>query len=360
MEVKNERNSNIEILRIIAIVMIIINHYFWHGIQNGNLSFINTIFSNCLKLGDIGVIIFILIFGYHYDKNKLRLNKVLNLLLEVLFYSISIYLILSLTKLVPFSIKELIKYIFPICFNKYWFMTVYLIIYILSPYLYKFIESLKRKEFLTFLITILITWSFIPTIFGLFGINSMYASALTDLFLIYFIGAYLKKYPDNIFNKNYSKMKGLIISLSLILIISVILLSLNKFTFIKTEPYYFLIRKSPIAILFAVSLFTYFNSKKVYKNAKINKIASLSLGIYLIHDHEAFRSILFKTLKVPSFAKSNFMLIHLIGCVLIIYCLSGLIEYLRQFIVKKYVTKNVEKAAFRIKLKFDKLNKLSN
>ena len=100
MEKRETRNSNIEILRIIAIIMIIISHYCIQVINedmpatNNTFSITNKIICDSLTLGDIGVDIFIIIFGFFYDKNKLRLNKIINLILQVLFYSLGIYIIL--------------------------------------------------------------------------------------------------------------------------------------------------------------------------------------------------------------------------------------------------------------------------
>ena len=50
-----------------------------------------------------------------------------------------------------FSIKLLIKSLFPITFKEYWFMTTYIVLYIFTPYLNKLINSMTKKENTIFL-----------------------------------------------------------------------------------------------------------------------------------------------------------------------------------------------------------------
>ena len=162
--VKKSRNSNIEILRIIAILMIIFSHYSVHCASEYLTTFsFNKIFCETLELGNLGVIIFILIFGYYYDTNKLRLNKFLNLVIPVIFYSVVLYLCFNKLD------YHIIPCFFPVLFRRYWYVTAYIVLYLFSPYLSKFIESLTRSNFKKFLITIFLVWQIIPWAFSFIG-----------------------------------------------------------------------------------------------------------------------------------------------------------------------------------------------
>ena len=92
---KVNRKSNFELLRIIAMILIIAHHFSLHGgfrvVQSKPL--INRIWILWLQLGGkIGVNIFVLISGYFLVSSPaFKLKKVLKLWLQLFFYSIVIY-----------------------------------------------------------------------------------------------------------------------------------------------------------------------------------------------------------------------------------------------------------------------------
>jgi surface polysaccharide O-acyltransferase-like enzyme len=92
-----KRNSSIELLRIISILMVIISHYSVHnGVDNSLLPLsVNRILLESFSLGNIGVMLFVMITGYFMsvNKNGLGISKLLTLYLQVLFYSFGLYLL---------------------------------------------------------------------------------------------------------------------------------------------------------------------------------------------------------------------------------------------------------------------------
>ena len=148
---KKERNSNIELLRIVSIILIVISHYVVHGIGIENLNAmplsITKVFLQALVLGNLGTILFVLISGYYLINSKeIKLKKIIKLILQVVFYSSVIYIVLVLLHKEPFTFKNLIIAFFPITFKTYWFATAYIILYIFHPFINRFLNSLKQKE----------------------------------------------------------------------------------------------------------------------------------------------------------------------------------------------------------------------
>ena len=101
---KTERASNFELLRIIAMLMIVAAHYAGHGIRHvlypstgtiwltGNL--INRAFTSFLiPGGKIGVGIFFALTGYFMIDKEYKLQRLFNLILEVYFYSLLMLII---------------------------------------------------------------------------------------------------------------------------------------------------------------------------------------------------------------------------------------------------------------------------
>lgn len=67
--------------------------------------------------------------------SKITLKKIIKLWLPIFFWSLILYLIMGKVTSNPFTIKSLIKSIFPIVFAQYWFMTAYFFMYLLIPIL---------------------------------------------------------------------------------------------------------------------------------------------------------------------------------------------------------------------------------
>ena len=96
---KGQRNSNLEILRIISMLFIISYHFSIHGF--GEVNFVISNMNNYVIyffgiLGKIGVDIFILISAYFMINSKFNLKKLFVLGGEVYFYSLAALIIFSL------------------------------------------------------------------------------------------------------------------------------------------------------------------------------------------------------------------------------------------------------------------------
>lgn len=97
------------------------------------------------------------------------------------FFSTIIYILCILLGYTDFTFVSFIKSLFAVFFEQYWFVSLYFIMYILSPYLNRLIDHLNKKEhFNLLLILVLITtvWQFIYPIANI-GVASGYG-------LIYF------------------------------------------------------------------------------------------------------------------------------------------------------------------------------
>ena len=160
-----KRNSNIELLRIISMIMIILGHCNTYGnfdMQNIN-GFFNKFIIGNTYLGNLGVIIFIVTTGYFMIKKEIQLKKIILFELQVLFYSIGIYVLFSTVDLLNYDLKELIKCFFPILTEQYWFFSVYIIFYLFIPYINKLILSLTKKELNKYIFLLIIFIYIIPT-----------------------------------------------------------------------------------------------------------------------------------------------------------------------------------------------------
>ncbi len=291
----SNRNSSIELLKIISIFMIVLSHSvpLWSiEIQEGlidlnlaSLDIQNMILVFFKYLGQIGNAIFIICSSYFLlDNNKINAKKVLYIMADVFFISIA-FLIVFLLLGYNLSSKELIKQIFPTTFKNNWFVTVYLIFYIIHPLLNIIIEKLNKKSLLQICMFIVIYYFCIQFIFE----PTTNYQDIVGFVLIYFIVAYLKN-----FLRNYSlnkKLNIIVLLISCIAFISFIILENFigcKIKMLSDNILRFATLMNPLVIIISISLFNLFVNKN-YNNLKINYISSLSLLIYLIHENALVR-----------------------------------------------------------------------
>ena len=361
-----ERNSSIELLRIISILMVVISHYSVHnGIDNSMIPLgINRFLLESFSLGNIGVILFVMITGYFMsgNRNGIKINKLLILYMQVLFYSLIVYLIFVLFGYEIFSIKSLIKYMMPFTFNQYWFFTTYIILYLLSPYINKLLDVLSRKDNLKLIGLFLLLFSVLPTL----TLRNFYGNELLQFILFYFLGAYFKKYANNIFSKN-KKYNYFMFVISLLLLFgSVIIIDLIqvRFDFSIISSTYFFNRNSILAIFFSVSLFNIFVNKKSFCSNKINTISSCVFGIYLLSDHNIVRKFLWiDLLKNKDYVLENEFLLHFLISIIFVCIACFVVEYIRKNTIEKIILKFLKSnlfVSFSIRLKNLFINILKN
>lgn len=143
------RKSNIELLRILCMLMIVSEHlasYHNKGtIDNQDLVFTDIIRNFCT----CSVNSFVLISGYFGIKFKLP--RLLDICNKAWFYSV-LGLIISIWMGVhAFAPRTDFLDFFPVLSRRYWFITVYVVLYLLSPFINGFVDSLSKDKLFKFL-----------------------------------------------------------------------------------------------------------------------------------------------------------------------------------------------------------------
>lgn len=340
---KKMRNSSLELLRIIAMIIIIMHHFGIHGVfhlldksQNilivDNLSW-QIIFTQIVSWGgNVGNSIFILITGYFMINKNINMKKIILLLFSMFLYSWIIELIYIYVLDGSYSFKMIIKETIPIYFGSNWFVSCYIIFSFFIPFINKFLKSINKKEYIMFIFLVFIFYSFLPS----FKFNTFMNSGFIFFGLVYSIGGYLKlyfiKYLQNVYNKRYIKLFLIQIFIIIVMIIfsDVMAIIFSKNILIKLYKPFVNILSIPIAI----TLFLYFLTIKPIYNKNINIISSTILGIYLIHDNDLMRKIIWDYI-FPNleYINSNFYIIFFIIKILLVFLICSFIEFLR----KKYI-----------------------
>lgn len=342
-----KRNSNIELLRIISILLIICFHYVYKSGYVYSYLNIHTFFIKSMWfLGELGVNLFILITGYHLSKTKASVKKLILFCLEVLFYNFLLYgLDILFGNNQVDTLKEKILLFFPVITQKYWFVTAYILVYILSPFYNILINSFSKRIYQKFLIVNILLWSIIPTIFGIFYNTSesvLYYNRFIWLTFMYFVGAYIRKFDIKFFASKKRSLITFIITY-LTMLFSILLIYNSRKDLIPlgtSEIAYFWTPNNILMLILSISMFKLFTNLKVKNDILINKVASTTLGIYLLHDG-SFTNYMWKNIfrTNVNIYKPTFW-IYMLAAAIYIFLVGVLIDFIRQAI-EKYIIKKL-------------------
>ena len=351
-----KREYQLDLLRILSMLGIVGLHILYQG---GALRFVTPYSVNYYLCWIIEIIlmssvnIFALLTGYLYiTKNSLKTKSIINLIATVLFYCISITLLFICLKS-DLKVKDIIIGFFPPIAGKYWYITSYIFLFFMIPYLNKFINSISQKQFKK-LLSILFILLTVVTTFGLkdyFKIGNGYSPFW--LIYMYMIGAYIKINKPTI--KTNKCLILLTINIFIIMLSKVAISLITKYlTGNEVMSDIFIQYNSPFILVNSILIFIIFNKIKPSKKENINKliitISSLMFGIYIIHSHYFFFDFILKdiSLNIPN----KYLTIYSFGMILLIFVICGIIEFIRTKIFKFLKIDNILEKMSNI---FDKL-----
>ena len=115
---KTERESGIELLRIVAIIFIVLYHSVALPVMTDSYyeSVLRTL---AYQNGKLGVNIFIIISAYFMIDKHITIKHILKIYLHALFYSLLFYFFSVQKGLIAFDFKQFVTFLFPIYFCKW-------------------------------------------------------------------------------------------------------------------------------------------------------------------------------------------------------------------------------------------------
>lgn len=339
MEAVKKRDSNIELFRIIAMLLIVAHHY----VVNSGITQIiaeppytwHTYFLYLFGMwGKIGINCFVLITGYFMCTADISLRKFLRLLLEIWFYNIVIYAAFVISGYEPVSFSGIYAALLPLASVEKNFATCFLIYYLLIPYLNILIQHCTQKQHMTLLAICLLFFvvlDHLPQYYYLFNYVEWFC-------ILHIIASYIRFYgPKQISSKHVGGLilGGIVLAMGSV-VFQLVLKALGSPLGIGGPYFWVEDSNALIAVISSLMLFMGFKHIKISYHKWINVIASSMFGVLLIHaNSDAMRRWLWvDTCHNTDWIYSAYLPLHAVGCTLAVFLACILIDRIRMFLVK--------------------------
>lgn len=296
---KTQRSSNLELLRILCMLLIIGDHLTGQG-GIADYTTLPSSFAFCLiGCGSrIACSVFILIGGWFLCEQPYKTRRPLSLWLSLWLYTVPVTLLCRLAGL-DVSLGALRWAAFPASTRQLWFISDYLLLLLCVPLLNRVLRGLPRTAHRGLLAVLAVPMIFYPTLFGENGI----VSDTAWMFLYeYLLAAYLRRYPENrLARLLQNRAAALTLGLGLPLVNTAIraVLETRGLTDGKAFQYVAYYRTALGALpnlLAALALFYLFKNLDLGCVRWVNALSGTTLGVYILHQVPAFRNFLWNGL----------------------------------------------------------------
>lgn len=345
-ETMKKREANFELLRIIAMMMIITLHYLDKGgilvPLSEDRSAVNLTAWAIEALAICSVNCYVLISGYFLAESGWRAGRVAELLCEILFYSLLVPLIMiALGALDPHSIGhyDIFGWIFPIGTEAYWFMSAYVIMYILAPLLAAGAHALTKEQLKCAVILLILFESAEKTVLPVKLATDRMGYDFGWFICLFLTAVYIRLYGIRFMENKRTALAVYLLSALGIWAVSTgaSVLASKDIKCMKVYagmPYSY---NYLLCLTEAVGLFYMFKNMKVKENTAadaVRAIAPLTLGVYLLHEHTLIREQWPVWLNVSARSGKWSFIPYMLLCIVIVFAVGVLVDYIRELIFR--------------------------
>lgn len=282
---QSRRDSNMELLRIVAMLLVMIVHADFRALQIPSVTdFYDDTYRTVMRLfieslSIICVNTFVLLSGWFGI--RFRFERMFEFLFQVCFFSILGIGIATLTA--PNEVVSLrgVASFLLLGDKDYWFVKCYLLMYLFAPVMNSFVEHCSERQFRIFLLCF---YAF-QTVYGFVGGAEWFKLGYSGLSFmgLYLLARYIRLYPNRFTSLN--KRWDMVVYFSFVVVmtlLSVAVLAAGQNPKIIGRIYAY---TSPLVIVPSVYFLLFFSKIKLSYNKVINWVAASCFAIYLVHSN---------------------------------------------------------------------------
>ena len=329
-----KREPNFEVMRTVAMFFIVVYHCLTHGIGDdygfsvsNPATLSNLLFSDFLLVfSSIAVNLYVMVSGYFLVDLNFKMSRIVRTWTYACFYSCVIMILFMSLQIVPFSIVALGKSFFPISTDAYWFVTQYIGLLILSPFLAILVRQLSHKQYLWLLTGgAFICLALIPDFPLAKRFHVAHGNSVWSFAYLFLVAGYIKHYQKRI------PMGWL---LSAALIVTLLTMGCEIFFGYRNDSIHlFWFNYNGIPFVLSVIVFLIIRQMQISESGIwkiLVKLAPYTFGVYLIHDQLMMRGWLWNTASLTSVSDHWTYPFIVVGLCCLIFIVAAFIEAIRK------------------------------
>ena len=339
---KKERMANLEVLRCVAMLMVVVLHYLGKGgllpDLTAPLSAQDTVAWLLEAFCIVAVNVYMMISGYFLCESSFKLSRLLSLWLQLWLYSVGIGVLAAVTGIVPaaeVSTHYYLTLLFPVSMGHYWFLTAYLFLYVLLPLVGMGLRLLTKKQFQVALVLLLFTFCLLKSVLPFRLEEDSKGYDCIWYLCVFCMAAYLRRFGIPMLQK---KSRALLLYLIGVfgtfgeaMLLHLFYLRTGSLELILKIPYEY---NHIFPFLASVGLFCLFLDSRVQGRigSVAVKIAPYTLGVYLLHENLGVRYAWQPWLGADRINGVLSLLLWTVMAVIMVFVLGIFVDFVRKMI----------------------------
>lgn len=342
---RSGRMANLELLRCIAMMMVVVLHFLGKGdllpaLDSRNMEAVGyaawLLESFCI----VAVNVYMMISGYFLCTSSFKLSRLVSLWLQIEFYSIIFGLTGALSGILtktPFDTHYILTLIFPVSMDHYWFLTAYIFLYLLLPFIGKAVKQMSRQQLQWSVILLFSVFCLLKSILPLRLETDQMGYDCIWYLCVFLAAAYMRR-----FGVPFLERKGRGLCLYVICCLAVFAGTMGlRAVYLKTGSLKLMLKmfleyNHLFPFLAAAGLFAAFKALRVPDRAAalVTRISPYTLGVYLLHENIGFRYSWQRWFGAAEAASVWSLLCRTLSAVIVIFCCGILIDMLRDALMR--------------------------
>jgi len=335
---KAPRSSNLELYRIICMLMIVAHHYVTNSGLTGADEPLMTDFSSRSAFlfifgawGKTGINCFMMITGYFMCTSKITFRKFLKLLTQIYFFRIFLFALFLSTGYETMSTMRLVKLLMPFWELEHGFIPCFMVFFLTIPFWTMLVQNMTKRQHEMLLILLFGCYTLLGSV-PTFKVSFNY---ITWFGVIFLMASYIRLYPVKLFERR--ALWGWL-SLVFVTFASLTIVLLQRY--LGAGMFFMSDCNKLFAVVVAVTSFLWFKNMNIKYSKIINAFGAGTFGVLLIHaNSSAMRTWLWKdTVDVVGHYTLPLgqLVLFSIGVVLAIFIVCNLIDQLRIATLEKW------------------------
>lgn len=342
---KNARMANLELLRCIAMMMVVGLHYLGKGgllgdMTAGSLALREIVAWILESFCIVAVNVYMLISGYFLSTSSFKVSRLVKLWLQLWFYSVGIGLLAALTGILPteeFDIHYLLTLVFPVSMDHYWFMTAYIFLYLLLPLIGLAVRKMTRTQMQLTLGGLLLVFCILKSILPFRMEMDGRGYDCLWYVCVFLTAAYIRRFGLHILQKKWQSICLYVVGS---LAIFAETMCLHQ-VYLKTGSLELIMKVATeynhvFPFLASVGLFMTFLMTNVSGGiAKhVNRIAPYTLGVYLLHENIGVRYAWQNWVGADKINSVPGLIVGTLIAVVVVFVVGILVDFVRALMMK--------------------------